>query len=141
MMEERKQEIGAEPDQVFEIFLRPGELYWSNDSATRIRTLLGSCVAICLWHPRRKIGGMCHYLLPRRSDRAGAGPDPRYGDEAMELFLAEIGAATTRPSQYVAKVFGGGNMFEKINVSGSIGDGNVAGPGDAGSARDSHRGR
>ena len=53
-----------------EIFLQPGEFYFG-DAATRIRTLLGSCVAITLWHPARMIGGMCHYMLPNRQKHHG----------------------------------------------------------------------
>lgn len=39
-----------------EVFLLPGEL-WFDDDETRIRTILGPCVAVTLWHPARKIGG------------------------------------------------------------------------------------
>ena len=55
------------PDYVLEIFLQPGEFYWS-DAFTRIRTVLGSCVALCVWHPKKNIGGMCHYILATRED-------------------------------------------------------------------------
>jgi chemotaxis protein CheD len=48
-----------------ELFLHPGE-YAFGDAQTRIRTLLGSCVAITFWHPVLKTGAMCHYLLPAR---------------------------------------------------------------------------
>ncbi|MBL8511280.1 MAG: chemotaxis protein CheD, partial [Betaproteobacteria bacterium] len=50
---------------VMDIFLQPGEFYFG-DADTRIRTLLGSCVSITMWHPTRRIGGMCHYMLPTR---------------------------------------------------------------------------
>ena len=109
-----------EPEFIIEIFLRPGEFHWG-DTDTRIRTILGSCVAICLWHPKLKIGGMCHYLLPtRRVKPEGAPPDPRYGDEAMELIIAEIEKINTRPKDYHVKVFGGANMFSEIVADGSI---------------------
>lgn len=99
-----------------EIFLQPGEHYFG-DRFTRIRTLLGSCVAITLWHPRLLIGGMCHFLLPSR--RRDSQPyDGRYGDEAMGLLLEAMMAHGTRPQEYEAKVFGGGNMFpEKRSIS------------------------
>lgn len=101
------------PDHVIEIFLQPGDFYFG-DQDTRIRTLLGSCVSITCWHPKKKIGGMCHYMLPTRGDkRQGAALDGRYADEAMELFLNEIRAANTRPAEYQIKLFGAGNMFPK----------------------------
>jgi len=36
-----------------EIFLHQGEVYFG-DRDTRIRTVLGSCVAITMWHPELK---------------------------------------------------------------------------------------
>ncbi|MES0489805.1 MAG: chemotaxis protein CheD [Leptospirales bacterium] len=109
-----------EPDFILEIFLRPGEFHWG-DTDTRIRTILGSCVAICVWHPRLKIGGMCHYLLPKRRVRDKLDPaDGRYGDEAMELILDEIKKKNTRAQEYHVKIFGGANMFSKIIEGGSI---------------------
>jgi Chemotaxis protein; stimulates methylation of MCP proteins len=50
---------------IMEIFLQPGDWYFG-DRDTRIRTLLGSCIAITIWHPRLLVGGMCHFLLPGR---------------------------------------------------------------------------
>lgn len=93
-----------------EIFLLPGEWYFG-DRHTRIRTLLGSCVAITLWHPLRRIGGMCHYMLPERPEGRLAEQDGRYAEDAFGLLLTEVMRAGTRPEEYEVKMFGGGNMF------------------------------
>ncbi len=98
------------PDHVIEIFLQPGEFYFG-DRDTRIRTLLGSCVSITMWHPRLLIGGMCHFLLPSRGARKSGALDGRYADEALEMFIRETRVAGTRPQEYEVKLFGGGNMF------------------------------
>ena len=66
-----------------------------------------------MWHEKRLIGGMCHYLLPNRSMSNRTAPDGRYADEAIELFMREIRAANTEPSEYQVKIFGGGNMFPR----------------------------
>lgn len=79
----------------------------------RISTLLGSCVAFTAWHPRRRIGGLCHYLLPS----APPGPVPpdrkrgMYAVGAAELFQEAFLAAGSHVSEYVVRMFGGGNMF------------------------------
>jgi len=101
------------PAHIAEIILQPGDFHFG-DRDTRIRTLLGSCVSITMWHPILLIGGMCHYLLPARSERESSVLDGRYADEAMEMFMREIGAAGTRPAEYQVKLFGGGNMFPGI---------------------------
>jgi len=102
-----------DPDGILEIFLGPGDLYFG-DRDTRIRTLLGSCVAVTLWHPRARLGGMCHYVVP---SRPGPVPDRRhelegrYADEAFLMLLAEIRATPTSPDEYEVKMFGGGSQF------------------------------
>lgn len=116
--------IPSAPD-LLEIFLQPGEFHFG-EGRTRIRTLLGSCVAIALWHPRRSIGGLCHYMLPSRPRRrAGEAPDGRYADEAMELFARELHRTRTAPEDYVAKLFGGGAMFARHSDRVDIAERNV----------------
>lgn len=99
---------------VMDIFLQPGEWYFG-DRDTRIRTLLGSCIAITLWHPRLQVGGMCHFLLPSRGNlhHPALPLDGRYGDEAVAALMQELRRQCTRPGEYVCKIFGGGNMFRQ----------------------------
>jgi chemotaxis protein CheD len=109
-----------------DIFLQPGEVYFG-DRHTRIRTLLGSCVAITVWHARKKIGGMCHYLVPARGQPSADALDGRYADEAVLLLLREIANAQTDPRDYQVKVFGGGNMLTKPSAAGRGKPMNIAG--------------
>lgn len=102
------------PADVLEIFLQPGEFYFG-ENMTRIRTLLGSCVAITLWHPKLRVGGMCHYMLPRRPRRKGweaESPDGRYAEDAMKMFLQEIHCTRRHAAEFQVKLFGGGHMFK-----------------------------
>jgi chemotaxis protein CheD len=96
---------------LMDIFLQPGELF-VGDSSFQIRTILGSCVSITLWHSRLRVGGMSHFLLPTRAGKQGsAGLDGRYGDEALNLMIHDLKAAGVSHAQCEAKIFGGGNMF------------------------------
>lgn len=96
---------------LLDIFLQPGELFVA-DAGFQIRTILGSCVSITLWHPRLHVGGMSHFLLPTRGSVADASElDGRYGDEALALMFKDLKAAGANPTQCEAKIFGGGNMF------------------------------
>ena len=97
---------------VIDITLAPGEFYFGG-GYTRIHTLLGSCVAITMWHPEKHIGGMCHYLLPSRglNQRLSQG---YYADEAVELFLQAIKKVHAPSCEYEVKLFGGSNMFEAL---------------------------
>jgi chemotaxis protein CheD len=105
-----------------DIFLLPGE-YFVGGAEYRIRTLLGSCVSITLWHPGRRIGTMSHFLLSARNGAKESGLNSRYGEEALELMLAELRAMGVDPSECQAKIFGGSKMFPGFDgkKSGSIG--------------------
>jgi chemotaxis protein CheD len=99
-----------------EVLLQQGG-YFVGDSRYRVRTMLGSCVAITLWDPCRRIGAMSHFLLPHRRGRTHGDLrlDARYGDEALEMMLQGLSAAGAEPSTCEAKVFGGGNMFPRAH--------------------------
>ncbi len=102
----------AAPSKLKEFFLGPGEYLVSN-ADYRIRTLLGSCVSITLWHPHRRIGAMSHFLLPTRGAKHSRALDGRYGDEALALMLQALEQRSVPPSECQAKIFGGGNMFPR----------------------------
>ena len=95
-----------------EIFLQPGE-HFVGDSRHRIRTLLGSCVSITLWHPAQRVGAMSHFLLPRRVTASDEVLDGRYGEEVMWIMAQGLVAIAVKPDECVGKIFGGGNMFPK----------------------------
>lgn len=133
-LERRKSIRPPVPGGIREVYLQPGEYFWGVDKF-RVKTLLGSCVAICVWHPDRKIGGMSHCLLPTRgqgqrggvSDQVSPELDGRYVDETFEIFFQEMEKQATRKEDYQVKVFGGGNMFELREKGGvTVGDKNLA---------------
>jgi chemotaxis protein CheD len=108
-----------------EVVLGPGDFRFvgiADHPPRRMRTLLGSCVAITLWHPRYRVGGMCHFVLPSRLAGApAAAPAPGwYGDDAVALFLDGIARAGTRPEDYQVKVFGGGHQFDDPAVADGV---------------------
>lgn len=94
------------------VFLHPGGFVFG-EPGTHVHTVLGSCIAICLWHPILHIGGMCHFVLPSRvkDEVSFSGLDGRYGEEAMEMFDMAIKLHQTDYGEYQAKIFGGANMF------------------------------
>ncbi|MBU0603869.1 MAG: chemotaxis protein CheD [Gammaproteobacteria bacterium] len=113
------------PSGCFDVFLNPGEYYFG-DRQTRMRTLLGSCVAITLWHRVRRVGGMCHYVLPERGERDVSAPNGRYGAEAIAALLREVPEHGTRIEDYEFKLFGGGQMFNVADTAAAlIGERNV----------------
>ena len=109
-----------------EHFLHPGEFHFSK-APEKIGTLLGSCIAIVLWHPVLKIGGMCHFVLPRRPYSIGHKElDGRYADDAIKLFEQSAKKQRTSLKEYQAKIFGGGNHLpNQSDIQDSIGSKNA----------------
>jgi chemotaxis protein CheD len=87
-----------------------------------LHTLLGSCVAVCLWDPLLRAGGMNHILLP------GGRLDPdnsRYGGNAMELLINGLMKLGCDRYRLLAKAFGGANVLAGLKQI-STGDMNTA---------------
>jgi len=84
-------------------------------------TLLGSCVAVCMYDPVLRVGGMNHILLPN----CPAGEkSPRCGVHAMELLINELMKLGGDRRRFVAKAFGGANVLQGIKML-PVGDGNA----------------
>ncbi|HET8707446.1 MAG TPA: chemotaxis protein CheD, partial [Pseudomonadales bacterium] len=100
-----------------EIFLHPGEVFFG-ERKYRIHTLLGSCVALTVWHPVRRVGGMCHCLLPRPAEHRldPAKLDGRYACDAIELLLKKMRDFNTRKGEYQVKLFGGAHVNAGTNL-------------------------
>lgn len=114
------------PSDVIEIFLQPGEWYFG-DRQVRIRTLLGSCVAMVFWHPKLLLGGMCHFMLPTAGPRKIVGAHKtdqplsgRYADEAMWLLMQDMERTGAPYAEYQAKLFGGGDMFAAMSKQSGV---------------------
>ena len=93
----------------------PGEYFVSKDQLV-IMTVLGSCIAACLWDSRAGIGGMNHFMLPEGDSADVSG---RYGSYAMELLINEMLKAGARRESLQAKIFGGAQVmagFTTMNV-------------------------
>jgi chemotaxis protein CheD len=105
--------------------LMPGELWFGREAAS-VRTLLGSCVALTLWHPRLRLGGMCHYLLPGRQRKGGEPLDGRYGDEAVHAMVNLLERHGCRSGEFVAHLYGGADtMSDVAGVKFNVGERNI----------------
>ncbi|HCE6098490.1 hypothetical protein ACEPU1_33790 [Pseudomonas aeruginosa] len=89
------------------IKLLPAEWRVSSEPVA-LATVLGSCVAACLYDPTACIGGMNHFMLP---DAAPGDGSARYGAHAMELLINALLKAGALRQRLQAKVFGGGNVL------------------------------
>ncbi|MGE5504661.1 MAG: chemotaxis protein CheD, partial [Actinomycetota bacterium] len=72
--------FASQPAGTSQVFLTAGDVYCA-DRPTRISTVLGSCVAVCLVSARHRAAGMNHFVLPLSPPHE---PCSRYGDVAVE---------------------------------------------------------
>ena len=94
----------------------PGEYFVSCDDLV-IMTVLGSCIAACIWDVKSRVGGMNHFMLP--DGDTGIDGSGRYGSYAMELLINEMIKMGARRETMQAKIFGGGAVmagFTTMNV-------------------------
>ncbi|GBG03510.1 putative chemoreceptor glutamine deamidase CheD 1 [Azospira sp. I13] len=98
---------------------------WSVAVDRPISTLLGSCVAVCLYDPKLKIGGMNHFLLPHREKTDDLDADTILsGAYSMEVLVNALFNRGGQKGRLVAKIFGGGTIVSAIRMA--IGERNVA---------------
>lgn len=104
--------------------LYSGDYYVTSNIDEMIVTILGSCVAACMYDPVAKVGGMNHFLLPESgvASPSGSGESARYGAFAMEQLINGMLRMGAVKQRIEVKVFGGANV---INNSSMIGSKNV----------------
>lgn len=96
--------------------IHPGA--WAIEPDRPLSTLLGSCIAVCLFDPQARVGGLNHFMLP--SIRRGSNDDVDSllsGAYAMEALLNALLQRGAKKVRIQAKAFGGGTI---INTSGNL---------------------
>lgn len=101
------------------VHLVQGEYHVTNDSEVVLATILGSCVAACLYDPLARVGGMNHFLLPDDSGCGRGGDATRYGVHAMELLINGLLRHGARRECLEAKLFGGARMLDGLTDVGA----------------------
>lgn len=85
-----------------------------------VTTVLGSCVAVCLYDETAGIGGINHYMLPFWNGNELA--SPKYGNIAIESLIKKLERLGASKANMVAKVFGGANQ---LNHTVGVGNRNI----------------
>ncbi len=91
------------------------------NSRTVFKTILGSCVAVCLWDRVSGLGGMNHFLLPQTF---GDTELQKFGDYSTANLISQMYSMGSNSSSIQAKIFGGANIVSVI--SSPIGENNVS---------------
>ncbi|WP_413613056.1 chemotaxis protein CheB [Bdellovibrio sp. HCB-110] len=103
-------------------YLFPGKIAAFKEE-TIISTLLGSCVAVAIYDPTTKIGGLNHYLLSDGLPEERA--NTRYGIHAIPLLIEECVRLGANRNKLQAKVYGGANVISVAQLGDGIGKRNI----------------
>lgn len=103
-------------------YLFPAEIFVTSEP-TMVSTVLGSCVAVCLWDSRFAIGGINHYLLPLWNGDGLA--TPKYGNIAIRQLVEKVVAQGGDRKNIQAKIFGGAAMWSNTEGFFAIGLRNI----------------
>jgi chemotaxis protein CheD len=100
-----------------------GEHRVDDDPHTVLTTILGSCIAACIWDSVTGVGGMNHFLLP--GDGAAKNRQPgsdamRFGVHAMELLVNDLLRRGAQKSRMRGKLFGGARMIKGLTDIGEL---------------------
>lgn len=98
-----------------------GESEVTGDPAVVLSTVLGSCIACCLFDPALSLGGMNHFLLPNppEGSRGRLGEAERYGLYAMEVLINAMLKRGANRTTMRAHLYGGANLHEGMRAIGS----------------------
>ena len=106
-----------------EYFLYPGA-FFAQKGEYAVSTILGSCVAVCLWDPILRIGGINHYMMDLWN---GEGlPTPKYGNIAIKQLIEKMLELGCKKSTLKAKVFGGAEVLQTTNSILNVSQRNIA---------------
>ena len=95
--------------------------YFASQEPLVITTFLGSCVAVCLFDWKKKIGGMNHILIAGEASFKEYNAPARYSINAMELLINAMMNLGAARKNLAAKVFGGANVIPHIPEEDSVG--------------------
>jgi len=104
------------------VYLPPGLLY-AAATPVAVTTVLGSCVAVCLFDAAAGAGGINHYLLPFWDGEGLA--SPKYANIALPKLIEKLFALGCRRQNLKAKIFGGGAVFQRVGGLFGVGERNI----------------
>ncbi|MDQ1243875.1 MAG: chemotaxis protein CheD [Campylobacterota bacterium] len=104
-------------------FIHVGEIY-IDTSPMSISTILGSCIAVCLYDSNLQIGGMNHYLLPFWNNNGLQ--SPKYGNISIPLLIEKMLNKGSKIKNLEAKIFGGAALNIAVSNGLMIGEKNIS---------------
>jgi chemotaxis receptor (MCP) glutamine deamidase CheD len=91
-----------------------------------VKTLLGSCISVCLFDPVSCVGGMNHFMLPDSGDDGLRQELTRFGVHAMDCLIGSMMKLGGDRRRFVAKCFGGAHVLDMQESAAAVPQQNIA---------------
>jgi chemotaxis protein CheD len=101
------------------VHLVQGDWLVTDDASVLVTTILGSCVAACMFDPLAKVGGMNHFLLPGDDASEGLSEANRHGVHLMELLVNGLMQRGASRERLKVKLFGGAKLMDRLSDVGA----------------------
>lgn len=100
-------------------FVFPGDLEVIQGKG-KLVTILGSCISVTAWHPKLKVGAMCHYLVPLRHTAKSHLKDNHFGNLALIQMTKQL-SEYAELSSFIYGVFGGSTSINGGRIPCEVG--------------------
>jgi chemotaxis protein CheD len=81
-----------------------------------LKTVVGSCIALCMWDNIKRVGGMVHIMYPQSNGNITE-PRGKYADTAVEALLSAMFKRGCKKENITAICAGGASMFNYQNIN------------------------
>ncbi|MBN2435189.1 MAG: chemotaxis protein CheD [Spirochaetes bacterium] len=90
-----------------------------------LRTILGSCVGICIYDRNKKMGGLAHVLLSKATNDS---QPEKFAETAIPALIEQLLRQGCKRDFMTAKIAGGASMFKFASQTplGLIGENNIS---------------
>jgi chemotaxis protein CheD len=103
-----------------DIIIRVADLSIGKDGDVLVTYGLGSCVAIILYDPAKKLGGMAHIMLPSRSLARRDDVVGKTAQTAVPALLQQLEKLGANQRRITGRLVGGASLFAALSPPGSI---------------------
>jgi chemotaxis protein CheD len=103
-------------EQITLVYLKPGEMFFSDEPAV-VETVLGSCLSVTMFHRQRRLGAICHGILPICGEQKECHGNCLEGFKYVDCSIHRMAQIFDRykvpRGRIEVKCFGGADMFTR----------------------------
>lgn len=90
-----------------------GEVRFSNGKTQLVSSAIGSCIAVALYIPSTRMGGLAHIMLPGRAPSVEGVETYRYAENAINFMRRRLAPSQFHTNNLKVCVVGGGNVLKR----------------------------